>query len=214
MHAIRTAVAAALEADTLSSPVLASVSSTVLQLDAGEMSKWSVHDVVYHSGTPNDGRTLRITVKDTVNNRLTIEPALDSTPAGGTTIKGGVVEWVFAAGTHIRYDRPRYSAPVGDLLDNATSAALLLYGPTILSNLFQGCDSFHYEMRAISKNGFWAEGLAHRIRRLFDGLPGALTIATSTVQSIEVDDAVLRKRDDELFEWMVPFDIIVAELAA
>ena len=224
MNELRHGFRDALVADTLTSAISAgSPSTTVIQLDGVEILKWARRDIVHVTGTggtvANNLRVVRITNVDTTLDRVTVYPALAATPAAADTINGGVKEWCLddpqdAGSPYVRYGKPRYSAPLGDLLDDERSKCVVLYGSQPLSQVAGPADAQRWELRAISPQVDWAEGLAHRYRKLFHGAPGGLTVAAYTVTDLLADEAGERGRDDSLYEWMVVVAASLSEIAA
>jgi len=221
---LRTGFGATLVADTLSSSISAgSPSTSVIQLDAVEIAKWARQDVVNVTGAgatvANNWRTTRITNVDTALNRVTVSPALAIAPAAGNLLRGGVKEWCVddpqATGSpYVRYQKPRYSAPIGALLDSERVACIVFFGPQARLHRVAQADMQRWELRAISRHLGWAEGLAARMRKLFHGVPTALTVPAVAVTDLLAGEAEERSRDDELAEYVVVVAASFAEVAA
>ena len=214
MHELRYPFSVAIPADTLSSPVDAGVSVTEVDLTAGEFAKWARHDILWIDEAASSAHREVVRIVDATANRLTFDHALPIAPTSAATLKGGLLEWATAASS-IRYAKPRYSSPVDPLLDSDPYGCAILYGMATRWHMFGSADEETWELRAVSRSAQFAEGCAHRMRRLFHGKPGSLTTTAFHIERLDAGPVVERLReDDEFREFLVPLTAWVAELVA
>ena len=214
------AIDARLTGDTLSSGVVAGSTTTVLQLAAGQATKWAARDIVNiaSSGAANKWAVSILSV-NTGLDRVTVDRTLPAVLESGATIGGGFQEWVRPAtgSEKLLYHEPWPSdAPVRALLRDDTSprCAVILSEVGGVERMLMGRQQERYRIRVFGRVRVWVDGLAARIIKLLDARKtGYTTVTTVKVWESEIG-SVTAPPNEIAVERMIPRRLVHAPVHA